>query len=57
MDKATQWPYVIGVTITFRSSHQSQVLKLSTWRYIFLALAVLSAPTPHLKRPGQNEEE
>jgi hypothetical protein len=56
MDKATQWPYVIGVTITFRSSHQSQVLKLSTWRYVFLALAVLSAPTPHLKRPGQNEE-
>jgi hypothetical protein len=32
MDKATPWPYVIGVTLTFRSSHQSQVLNLSTWR-------------------------
>jgi len=33
MDKATLWPYDIGATLASRSSHQSQVLKLSTWRY------------------------
>ena len=38
MDKATQWPYVIGVTLASYSSHQSQVLKLSTWRYLTLAI-------------------
>jgi len=32
MDKATLWPYVIGVTLASRSSHQSQVPKFGTWR-------------------------
>jgi len=38
MDKATLWPYDIGVTLASRSSHQSQLLKLSTWRYGYMRL-------------------
>ena len=32
IDKATLWLYGSGVSLNYRSSQQSHLLKLSTWR-------------------------